>query len=351
MRRPDCRPRVWFWPRCTCATAVCALVLTSGLPAAAQPPLRLRAGIGVSTAYDSNLDHRFDGAGAASVTGTGDVELRLAGRRTDIRFAYALQRQHYEMEPARDRTAHDIRLSLNYSPSRRYALSTTVESLIGGLSEDQEVGTQHALNPRLDIQLNERNRLRLRSMHRLRHYGERSGRDAVNHGAGVAYRVGASRQPTLELSTRFDRTHTSDLRSQSSRWTHGATFATPLGANAALELSARQTTRVYPHRHIGLEPISELDLLPEERRILEFYSDAGQPTGTIPFDRIPDEELLRWRDLPRRDEIWAPRIALNVRTGAVELLIAYDLESRLSNDLRRGYIAHTIGLGSRWAIR
>jgi hypothetical protein len=327
-----------------------ALVLLAAPPAAGQTPFRLGVGVGLATAYDSNVEHRFDGVAALSVAGAGDLELRRAGRRTDVRLAYAIAHHHYEIEPSRNRTTHDARIGLGYAPSRRYTLSMNLESSIGRLSEDRELGTQHSLTPRLDIRLDERNRLRLRSLHRLRRFGERSGRDVVNHGAGLDYRIGASRQPTLELATRYDQTHTTDPRSRFRRWSHRATFTAPLGSGSTLTLVARQTTRTYPDRHVGLEPIAELDLLPEERRILDHYTDA-EPLRSIPFERIPDEVLLRWRDLPRRDEIWAPHAALTLRPAGVELRIAYDLEVRLSNDLRRGYTAHQFELGSRWKVR
>jgi hypothetical protein len=336
--------RSWVWLSILTMTA-----LPVG-PAVAQAPIRIGAVTGVSAGYDSNVDHRFDAVAAPTVAATGEVELRRRARRTDLRLLYAVTHQRHELETVRTRTTHDARLTLGYSPNRQYSFAINFDSSIGGLSEDRELGTQHGISPRVDVRLGERNRLRMRSIHRLRRFGERSGRDAINHGAGIDYRIGPNGRPTLEFATRYDQTSTDDLRSRFKRWSHRVTFSAPLARNTALSLGARQTTRTYPHRLVQLEPIAELDLLPEEREILEQYTQV-ELLASIPLDSIPDELLLRWRNLARRDEIWAPYAALTFAPGGFEVRIAYDLEVRLSNDLRRGYSAHSVEVGTRWRLR
>lgn len=186
-------------------------------------------------------------------------------------------------------------------------------------------------------------------MHRIRRFGERSGKDAVNQGLGVDYRVGRSDQPRLEMGSRYDVSATTDPRSEFQRWSHRAMFNAPLARRLDLELGATQTTRTYPKRLVELEPIGSLDLNDEERRLLEHYLPDN--SGSIPFDDMPDDLFLRWRDLPRRDEMWAPTASIALRAAnGVQARLAYEMEVRLSNDLRRGYSGHSVELWTGFSI-
>jgi len=327
------------------------LAALAAAPTAGQGQARLGGGVGLATVYDSNLDHRAAAVPGLSTAASGDLDLRYSGRRLGLQLAYVASHYRYEGDPERNRTTHNSRAVLSFTPSAVLLLSVTFEGSFGGLSEDREIGTQYGFVPRVEIRPDGRNRLRLYSLHRERRYGELSGRDVSNHGAGLDYRVGGRGQPTLELGTRYERTLTEDERSRFNRWTHRVTFTAQLSSAAALTLGGYQSTRTYPERLVELEPLSELELLPEERRLLEGYVRDQDIAGTSPFELVPPDQLLRWRDLPRRDEIWAPAASLAMRALGLEVRLAYDLEVRFSNDLRRGYTAHSLGLRTRWRLR
>lgn len=333
---------------------VAALALAAAEPApgvAQAPRVRFSGGLELATVYDSNLDHQPNAAAGMSMAGLGDLGMRYTGRQLALQLSYRAAHYRYDGNPERNRTTHDARAVLTLAPASRFVLSATLEGSFGGLSEDREPGSQYGISPRLEIRPSDRNRIRFHTLHRVRQFGQLSGRDVVNHGGGVDYRIGARGQPALELGTRYDRTLTDDQRSQFNRWTQRVTFTAPIGSATTLTLGAYQTTRVYPRRFVELEPLADLELLPAELRLLEGYTrEPGDAAGS-PFADVPADQLLRWRDLPRRDEIWAPTAGLLVRAFGLDMRLGYELEIRLSNDLRRGYTAHAVTFGSRWAVR
>lgn len=329
--------------------AVAVLFLGTASPVFAQSNAwRWTTEVGFATAYDSNVNHRADGAASFVGIGSGGVSLtrRQGALRLDAAYSASLHR--YDAIPQKDRTSHDTRATLALALGRRATLAATGEISIGGLSEDREVGSEYTLAPRLDLNLDDRNRVRLHTGYRRRAYGELSGRDAGNVLAGIDYRVGAATGARLEIGTRWDANRSGDTRSRFRRWTHRLRFHAPIGQSVAFAVGARQTTRTYPERFIELEPLAELVLSDAERAALAAYTEDTGPGRHARVGDYPPELFEKWRELPRRDEVWAPQAELTIAaTRTLQIELGYEFEARLSNDLRRGYDGHRTTLATR----
>jgi hypothetical protein len=348
--RPAAAVRIVVPPMVTRHFAVVLLLLwTSPSLARAQVPVpRSRAAtvrpyldLGVTSIYDTNLERRHDGPAALGLQIRALAGLRASGRRLTGSFDYALGLNRFDAGGRWNWVSHTARAAFaaRLGP---VTLGATGEYLVGIASEDSEIGDQYGVLPRLELRLDDRNRLRVQVGQRKRRFGELGGEDADNRLIGLDYRIGRSGSATIELGSRFELNDTEDSRSRFRRWTHWLRFVAPLGSGTDLSLELRHYARVYPERFLHMESPDVLvdpdSAWPPGYRELQ----PGQLPQVIPW---PDETLGRF---PRHDLVWIPSVSVAWRVaGGLELELRYQYEARLSNDLRRDYGGHLITVGTR----
>jgi hypothetical protein len=328
--------------------ALALLACFADAAARQRGPVQLEAALRMGTTYDTNLEHRPTGAGTFGLGTGGDVRLRLRTGRFAGSLQHAASVYRYEAMPDRNRTNHDSRVVVEFAASSAVTLSTTATASFGGLSEDREVGTAYGLVESLDVEVDGRNRVRFTAGYAQRRYGERSGRDAGNWALGIGYAIGSRAQPIMDIQSKFDRNETEDPRGAFRRWTHRVELRAPLGSSR-LGIGVRRVAREYPQRLVELEEVRDLELAAADMAILDAYEQStGRPRGSIPASELLPILSERWRNLPRRDEIWSPLARWTVTPNrTLEIELRYEYEVRLSTDLRRGYSGHTASLSSR----
>lgn len=309
---------------------------------AAPPATTLQWTVGLSTVYESNLERRHRGLESMGVllsAGAG-VRTGAAGSVVSVDYDYALHR--YELGDRWDRAAHTGRVALSSRLGSAVILAATAEYASGRSSEDSEIGTEYSVLPRIEVRPDARHRIRLQGGYRKRRFGDLSGSNADNQLLGLDYRLGASRRPALQIASRYDANTTEEPRNRFQRWSHTARFTIPIAAAGEVAFEVRQSTRRYPDRLLHMEPIENVGA--EGIEWLSAYHEAN-PGWPGPGVTQPDD---RWRTFPRIDEIWSPAVGIALRTpGGIELDLYYTYETRLSNDLRKGYGAHTTRLSTR----
>ena len=331
---------------------VLAVALFPGGAAARQGmSSQLRGELSLGSTYYTNVEHKPTGAETVGLELGGRARLQLTTGAFAANLQHDVSVHRYRVLPDRDRTSHASRLTIDLTASDAVAFRTTAIVSFAGLSEDREVGTEYAVTEAMDVRFDARNRVRFSSGYSKRRYGERSGRNASNWSLGAEYTVGGQDKAALFLASKYDWNVTDEPKSEFRRWTHRVAFRAPLpGSELAVGIS--RITREYPYRLVELEEVRDLDLGEVESDVLDDYvRETGTPRASIPVAEVLSAFPPRWRDLPRRDEIWSSSAGLTVMPGrTLEIELAYEFEARLSTDLRRGYSGHTLALISRVSL-
>ena len=123
-----------------------------------------------------------------------------------------------------------------------------------GSSDDNDLGNEYVLNPRLDYDISDALRFRLYGAYRQLDYGDVDPlRNADNYYAGfeVRQRFGAS---SLDVGYRWEQNKSRGLRSRYHRQTYEAELTTPLrGGRDQLELEIQIRPQQYRHRFVDDE--------------------------------------------------------------------------------------------------
>jgi len=266
---------------------------------------------GLSNVYDTNLDHSQPGLEAYGVlVGLGGW-YRYRSSGTTVAAQYDGVFRNYTGTTIWNRPGHDASLSINQRMGPHWAVGAAAEALINGSAEDRVLRNEYSVQPQLEYRFNRSNRLLLYGEYLLKRYpSPLASQNAVDPRVGVRFRqlLGAGR--TWGVGGRYDYNRADSTRYHFRGWAVTADVASTLWAGARVSSSVRYRVRGYTSRLVEL--------------------------GTT--------KVLR------RDDDWVATITWGQRLArSWEVVVSYQYETYQSNDSRREFLDHWIGLTfNRW---
>ena len=206
--------------------------------------------------YDSNINHDeepirtwggFLGGGVRFETDDFYAQYEISS------FSYTYT------ESGWSRISHRLETAFEHDLSKRLEAELVGEAALKGSSEDNDLGDEYILKPRLNYDLSDSQRVRLYGAYRLRRYGDVDPlRDATNYYLGVEFRqrLGTGH---LDAEYRWEVNESKGPRNQYNRQTYGLEYTTPFGGGLhQLVLEARYRPVQYWHRRIDNEDDEDL---------------------------------------------------------------------------------------------
>ena len=271
--------------------------------------------LGMTSVYDSNIDHSSAPASAFGEVASGGVEYQqaLGGGTWTTGYEAALHRYMLSSTQSSEwnRMSHRLESAFKGRIGNRWTTEMRAEaSFRGSSSDDRELFNQYTLEPRAELRLNQRDRVRFVAAYRIRQYDTSSARSAVAPYVGAEFRQKFDGGRAWNAGLRFERFAANDVRYSFNRWMYALGFDTPLSARDRLELDVKFRSQSYTTRMITT-------------------------TGGVTELRHDN----RW--FPSASLIHAIRPDLTLRGD-------YRLEGRTSNDIGKDFQAHRVMLGINW---
>ena len=265
---------------------------------------------GFSNVYDSNIDHSQLGPesyGVLVVLG-GQYRQRFSGTTLELRYDGVFRR--YTNTDIWNRPGHSASVSLAQRLARQWAVGAVGEVEINGSAEDRVLRNEYSVRPELEYRFNRSTRLQLYGEYLLKRYPNPQGQDAVAPRVGVRFRQLLGASGSWGVSGRYEYNRADSTRYRFIGWTPGVDIATPLWPGGRIESSVRYRIRRYTSRLV----------------------DVGVT------------EVLR-----RDDDLVATFAWQQALYRVWELVLSYRYESYQSNDTRRVFRDHLVGLTvKRW---
>lgn len=206
--------------------------------------------------YDSNINHDEDpirtwggflGGGVRFETDDFYAQYEVSS------FSYTYTQSGWS------RISHHLETAYEHDLSKKWEAELVGEATLKGSSEDNDLGDEYILKPRLNYDLSDSQRLRFYGAYRLRSYGDVDPlRDANNYYVGMEFRqrIGAGH---LDAEYRWEVNESKGTRNQYNRQTYGLEYTTPFGGGLhQLVLEARYRPVQYWHRRIDNEDDEDL---------------------------------------------------------------------------------------------
>jgi len=266
---------------------------------------------GLSNVYDTNLDHSPAGLESYGVlVGLGGW-YRHRSSGTTVAAQYDGVFRNYTGTTIWNRPGHDASLSINQRMGPHWAVGASAEALINGSAEDRVLRNEYSVQPEVEYRFNRSNRLLLYGEYLLKRYpSPLASQNAVDPRVGVRFRqlLGAGR--TWGVGGRYDYNRADTTRYRFKGWAVIGDVASPLWAGARVSSNVRYRVRRYTSRLVEL--------------------------GTT--------KVLR------RDDDWVATITWGqMLARSWEVFLSYQYETYQSNDSRREFLDHWVGLTfNRW---
>ncbi len=206
--------------------------------------------------YDSNINHDeepirtwggFLGGGVRFETDDFYAQYEISS----FSYTYA--------ESGWSRISHRLESAYERDLSKKWEAELVGEATLKGSSEDNDLGDEFILKPRLNYDLSDSQRLRFYGAYRLRRYGDVDPlRDANNYYVGMEFRqrLGSGH---LDAEYRWEINESRGPRNQYNRQTYGLEYTTPFrGGLHQLVLEARYRPVQYWNRRIDNEDDEDL---------------------------------------------------------------------------------------------
>ena len=270
---------------------------------------------GMTSIYDSNIDHSSTPASAFGEVASGGAEYRRALGGGSWTTGYEAGLHRYMLSPTQssewNRLSHHLESAFERRLNKRWTTEMRAEvSVRGSSSDDRELFNQFALEPRAELRLNQRDRVRFVAAYRIRQYDSSSARSAVAPYVGAEFRQKFDGGRAWNAGLRYERFAANDARYSYNRWMYALGLDTPLSARDRLELDLKFRSQSYTTRIV---------------------------TTTAGVDELRHDN--RW--FPSASLIHAIRPELTLRGD-------YRLEGRTSNDVGKDFQAHRVMLGINW---
>lgn len=261
-----------------------------------------------SNFFDSNINHTADKQRSYGIVfGTG-VHYQNRSSRPMFVVDYEAATHRYAGSDIWDRVSQNLRASFERRLPGRWNLETTGEISFKGSSEDRELSDQYVLRPRVEYRLNQQDRVRVYAAYRLKRYTGSPDRDATNRYVGVEFRRQFRSGDRVEAGYRHEANNAKSPRNQYRRRTGHLEYVTLLGGRDALTLEIKYRSQFYKHRLVEIDDARDLEA-------------------------------------PRQDHRWVPSAFWSHRLREdLDLRLLYAPEVRFSNDPRREFSAHLLGV-------
>jgi len=212
--------------------------------------------VNLGAIYDSNINHDEDpirtwggflGGGVRFETDDFYAQYEIAS------FSYTYTDSGWS------RISHRLETAYEHDLSKKWEAELVGEAVLKGSSEDNDLGDEYTLKPRLNYDLSDSQRVRLYGAYRLRSYGDIDPlRDANNYYVGLQFRqrIGTGH---FDAEYRWEVNESKGPRNQYNRQTYGLEYTTPFGGGLhQLVLEARYRPVQYWHRRIDNEEDEDL---------------------------------------------------------------------------------------------
>lgn len=287
-----------------------------GAPKTALPtPGPWTVSLGMTSVYDSNIDHSTVPSSAFGEVASGEIEYRreVGGGSWTSGYEAALHRYMLSSTQSSEwnRLSQRFESAFEHRLGKQWTTELRAEaSLRGSSSDDRELFNQYTVEPRAEVRLNGRDRVRFVAAYRVRQYDTSSARSSIAPYVGAEFRQKLEGGRAWNAGLRFERFDANDARYSFNRWMYAAGFDTPLSTRDRLELDLKFRSQSYTTRMI---------------------------TTTAGVSQL------------RHDNRWFPSVAL-IHAIRPDLTLRgdYRLEGRTSNDTGKDFQAHRVMLGINW---
>ena len=265
---------------------------------------------GLANVYDSNIDHSPVGPesyGLLVVVG-GQYRQRSSGTTVELQYDGVFRR--YTNTVLWNRPGHSASASFAQRVGHHWGAGAAAEVEINGSAEDRVLRNEYSVQPELEYRFTRSTRLQLYGEYLVKRYPNPQGQNAVDPRVGVRFRQLLGARGSLGLSGRYEYNSADSTRYRYIGWTGGVDFASALWTGGRIASSGRYRIRRYTSRLVDVGATQVL------RR---------------------DDDLVAtvaWQQAVHRD--W-------------ELVLSYRYETYQSNDTRREFREHLVGLAvKRW---
>jgi len=263
----------------------------------------------LSHVFDTNIDHAPAGLDSYGFLAGLGGQYRHRSSGSTVELAYDGVLRHYLNGDTWNRPGHEASLSVGQRIAPHWAVGAAGDLSINGSTEERVLRNEYSAGPELEYRLNRSNRLSLYGEYQLRRYPNPQGQNAVNQRVGVLFRQLLGERRGWDVSGRYEFNHADSSRQRYIVWTVGANIANPLGPDGQISASFRYRIKRYTSRlvHVG-----DADVLRQDHDLV----------ATIMWERT-------------LDRFW-------------EMVISYTYETYESNDARREFRDHFIGLTTKF---
>lgn len=263
---------------------------------------------GLSNVYDSNIDHSQLGPESYGVLAVLGGQYRKRSSGTTIELQYDGVFRRYTNTDVWNRPGHAASVSLAQRVTHHWAVGADGEVTINGSTEDRVLRNEYSVQPELEYRFNRSIRLELYGEYLLTRYPNPVGQDAVDPRVGVRFRQLLGARGGWSMSGRYEYNRADSTRYRYIGWTAGTDMASPLWPGGRVTSSVRYRIRRYTSRLVDL--------------------------GAA--------EVLR-----RDGDLVASAAWQQALYGAWELVLSYRYENYQSNDTRKEFREHLVGLTVR----
>lgn len=263
------------------------------------------------TRFDSNINQGVDSLDAYGVMMGGGAWYRNDPTDPSFEFSYELAVHRFTATNRWNRLSHQLLAVWEHELADPLKLILTGEGSIKGTSEDRELTNQYLASPMLEYKMGQWHRVRAYAALRYKQNTEEADRSAANRYIGADFRQYSARGDRWEAGVRYEINAARGLRNRYNRWTYSTEYITPVTTRDRLEVGIKYRFQRYANRFVEVEDV----------------------------------------DIRRADHRWIPAVRwVHAIEPGVELRAEYTLESRLSNDPRRDFSEHLMGLtiARRW---
>jgi hypothetical protein len=267
----------------------------------------------LSTVFDSNVEHDERRLRSFGLVPSFGFHFQDNAEKPSFEAEYEVGLHRYTRTNSFDRASHYFTGAYRRRLSDRLSARTTGEVSLKGSSEDRDVNNQYSLEQQLQYRLAPAARLSAFAAYRLKRYPLiDAGKNAIDPYVGGRFQHELKGGREWQLTYRYDKNRSQDVKDRYVRRTYEAQFSTPLfrARRDLLTLEARYSPRLYA-RQIKVDGVR----VPRRDTRWVFEADYERP------------------------------LARDVRLG-----LDYKYETRGSNDPDKKFDSHLFGvtLGFDW---
>jgi len=216
-----------------------------------RPPVRLYTG--VSTVYETNLDHRPSGLASYGVLLGVGGDYYGRWRRTTLEVQYASVFRRYTGTDVWNTPGHKASVAVSRRVARGWAVGADAGVQLNGSTEDRVLRNEYSAEANLEYRLSSRSRVQLYGEYMLKRYPDpQISRNAADPRMGLKYRQVLGASGTWGIGGRYNYNQADSSRYTYSGWTATTDITLPVGAVGRISTTLRYNVRQYSSRLIDV---------------------------------------------------------------------------------------------------